>query len=150
MQLSKHFSLAEMVASGTAKQRRINNYASPAVIENLRTLCALMEQVRYVLGGRPIEVLSGFRNDELNKLVGGSETSAHRYGLACDFRPPSHLTLFQAALLIAESGLIFDQLILEPTWIHIGLAPATKKQRQQVLTKFRGDPRYYTGLRKQP
>ena len=55
MKLSPHFDLNEFTASETAARRRIDNTPTPAVVENLRRLCEVLEQVRNVLG-RPVVI----------------------------------------------------------------------------------------------
>lgn len=145
-QLTQHFSLQELTASVWAADHGVPNILPDSLRGNALRLGQLMEQVREVYG-KPITVLSGYRSPKVNTGVGGSGTSAHLKALACDFHCHGFGTLYMQALAIAASkGLVFDQLILEPTWIHIGLAEAPKKPRGQILTKFKGDPKYYPGL----
>ena len=144
MQLSEHFTLAEMTHSVAAKKARASNSPSAAELRNLQRLCNTLELVRAAIVS-PVTVTSGYRSAEVNRLVGGSKTSAHMQGLAADFIPGDWHRR-DAARLIIDAGIEFDQLIVEPSWLHIGLAPLGTKPRQQVLTKFKGDPRYYPGI----
>ena len=135
MQLSKNFSLAELVASQVATRKGIDNTPAPAIVTNLTRLAALLEQVRALVGA-PIAISSGYRSPALNKAVGGAANSAHVLGLATDIST-AKLTPKALTLLIRQSDIAFDQLIYEGTWVHIGLSKGAP--RRQVLTaKFAG------------
>ncbi len=135
MNLSPHFSLAELVSSQVATRKGIDNAPAPAIVANLTRLAALLEQVRALVGA-PIAISSGYRSPALNKAVGGAANSAHVLGLAADIST-AKLTPKALALLIRQSDIAFDQLIYEGTWVHIGLS--TGVLRRQVLTaKFAG------------
>ncbi len=128
MKLSDHFSLAEFTFSQTAARRGIDNTPDDAVRANLARLAQTMEQVRDVLGGRPIHISSGYRGPGLNAAIGGSKTSAHMKGLACDFVCPAFGSPLAVAQEIAGSVVEFDQLIYEGTWVHLGLSDAPRRQ----------------------
>lgn len=131
MQLSEHFSLSEFTDSATALRRGIDNEPEGQAMQHMRTLTAPgMEQVRLLLG-QPIYISSGYRSEALNRAIGGSATSAHVHGLAVDFTCPGYGTPREIAQRIADSGIEFDQLIYEGTWVHIGFA---HKPRRQVMT----------------
>ena len=135
MNLSPHFSLAELVASQVATRKGIDNAPTPAIVTNLTRLAALLEQVRALVGA-PIAISSGYRSPALNKAVGGAANSAHVLGLAADIST-AKLTPKALALLIRQSDIAFDQLIYEGTWVHIALSVGAL--RRQVLTaKFAG------------
>ena len=135
MNLSPHFSLAELVASQVATRKGIDNAPAAAIVANLTRLAALLEQVRALVGA-PIAISSGYRSPALNKAVGGAANSAHVLGLAADIST-AKLAPKALALLIRQSDITFDQLIYEGTWVHIGLS--TGVPRRQVLTaKFAG------------
>lgn len=131
--LSPHFTLEEMTASQTAAREGIPNNPDGQSLENLSMLAKTMEKVRTILGNKPIIISSGYRGPQLNEAIGGSKTSAHMFGLACDFTcPGAGLPVDICRVLephMRELGI--DQLINEypPNgWVHIGLT--------------RGDPRY--------
>ena len=135
MNLSPHFSLAELVSSQVATRKGIDNAPAPAIVANLTHLAALLEQVRALVGA-PVAISSGYRSPALNKAVGGAANSAHVLGLAADIST-AKLAPKALALLIRQSDITFDQLIYEGTWVHIGLS--TGVPRRQVLTaKFAG------------
>jgi hypothetical protein len=130
MNLTEHFTLEELVASQIAARRRIDNRPAPDIIENLRRVGGVLEQVRAAVG-KPITVSSGYRCPALNAAVGGARDSAHLQGLAADINVSGMAPKALAKAIIA-AGIQFDQLIYEGTWVHIGLAPG--KPRNQVLT----------------
>ena len=131
MRLSPHFTLEEMEASDTAKRLGICNKAPSGVVKNLGYLASnLLEQIR-TLVGKPIYISSGYRCELLNKAVGGSPTSQHRYGQAVDIEAIgiSPKTLYT---IIKNSNLQYDQLILEKTkqaeWVHVSFCKHNRNQ----------------------
>ena len=155
MKLTEHFTLLEFTASDKARQLRIDNTPGSTALHALQRLAELMEQVRDVLGGVPVLISSGYRSAALNAAVGGSATSAHLLGLACDFTAPAFGTPRAICEELIAAGLVWDQLILEhPTpaapggqWVHNGL-PQLGKPRRQILTAIKrgGKTRYEIGL----
>ncbi|WP_110971290.1 D-Ala-D-Ala carboxypeptidase family metallohydrolase [Pseudomonas huaxiensis] len=142
MYLTPHFTLAEMTASQVANREGIDNEPDSLVIANLVDLCRSLEVVRSLVG-MPIMVSSGYRSEVLNRRIGGSSTSAHVKGLAADIIAVS-LSPRDLAQRIIDSGLSFDQLILEfDGWVHLGLAEG--RQRREVLTIRKGTG-YLSGL----
>ena len=140
--LSEHFSLDELTASQEATRHSINNTPSEKVVENLRMLAALLEQVRTLLGGHSIRISSGFRSLVLNRHIGSFDTSAHVRGYAADFTCPAFGTPLEVAKEIAESNLKFDQFIYEGTWVHISCDP--QNRRQLLTARFKNGKAYYT------
>lgn len=82
----KHFTLSEFTRSDEAEKYGIENEPNDAQIQNLECLCGLILDPLREFIGHPIYITSGFRVPRLNRLVGGSATSAHKEGLAADFR----------------------------------------------------------------
>jgi zinc D-Ala-D-Ala carboxypeptidase len=136
VRLSEHFTLAELTVSEWASRNNVDNQPTLDIIESLKKLALRLEEVRTVLG-KPIHINSGYRSPKVNKAIGGKPTSSHQYGLAADLISPEFGTPEQICQEIMESGIKFDQLILEyPTpegggWVHLGIG---KQMRQQVLT----------------
>lgn len=128
----KEFTYEEMTFSQTAARRGISNDPKQAkTVLNLQYTAEMMVHVRKLLGDKPIIVSSGYRSPELNKLVGGSDTSAHTLGYAVDFTCPGFGTPLAIANKIAESDLMdeVDQLIHEyDSWVHISFDPRNRKQ----------------------
>jgi len=131
MRLSPHFTLEEMEASDTARRLGICNKAPSGVVRNLGFLASnLLEPLRTLID-KPIYISSGYRCEKLNKAVGGSATSQHRYGQAVDIEVigMSTKTLYT---IIKNSKLQYDQLILEKTkhaeWVHISFCKHNRHQ----------------------
>lgn len=130
--LTAHFALEELAAT---QHREIDNMPPPEVVATLRNTAARMEEVRRLLGDRPIIVSSGYRSPALNRAVGGARTSAHLTGHAVDFNCFGYGRPREVCAAIAASSIPFDQLIEEGTWVHISFDP---RLRRQVLTRKPG------------
>jgi zinc D-Ala-D-Ala carboxypeptidase len=146
MNLSENFTLDEMTLSQTAARHGIDNVPPPHIIRNLELLCVSCMQPLREEVSRPIFVSSGFRSPDLNSLIGGSKTSAHQQGNACDFRV-SGLSPYDTCLLIVEMGLPFDQVIHEfGKWVHLGVGDIL---RGEELTAYRakGKTKYSFGIK---
>jgi len=128
--LSEHFTLDEMVSSQIATRRRLDNRPDQAALANLRRLAAVLEEVRALVGG-PVIISSGYRSKVVNQAAGGATNSAHLRGLAADITVPGMAPKALAKLIMA-GNIMFDQLIYEGTWVHIGLSEG--KPRREVLT----------------
>ena len=135
--LTPHFTLEEFTDSQTAARRGIANTPSAHEHKNLVRTAEVMELVRTILGGHPILVSSGYRNQWLNSAVGGSKHSAHLHGLATDFTCPG----FGGPLDICKAlephmrTLGIDQLIHEfATWVHLGLRDPPRHQTLTIDT----------------
>lgn len=144
MQITEHFSLKELTRSEMARRAGIDNTPSEAELENIKYTAEQLEKVRAYVG-RVIIVTSCFRNELVNKLVGGVPTSAHRFGLAadCDAVGLTSLAFGKLILKMRDEGKIkFDQLILEypergdGAWIHLGFR-RNAPMRNQVFTLTR-------------
>jgi putative chitinase len=130
-QLTEHFSLAELTATD---HRTLDNTPNESEIANLKRLAAFLENVKTVLGGKPIMVNSAFRSKAVNDAVGSKDTSQHRVGCAADIRVPG-MTPDQVVRAILAANLPFDQIIREfDAWTHISVPNTTAlKPRRQAL-----------------
>ena len=132
MELTPHFSLEELTRTDTG----LPNVPSAAERNNLARLAAeLLEPLR-AMAGCPLRINSGYRSEAVNAKVGGVRTSAHLEGRAADLVPTEGTcgALFELA---RRSDLPFDQLILEPTWIHVAIARPGATPRRQALIAHR-------------
>ena len=128
-QLSTHFSFEELTHSDTAVAMGNPNTPTEAHLANLKHLAGKLEEVR-ALFGVPLQITSGYRNPVVNARVGGVADSDHAQGHAADFHVAG-LDDLSAAKIIRDSGLKFDQLILEAgRCIHISFSP---RMRGHVL-----------------
>jgi len=142
--VSENFSLEELVASQIAARRRIDNRPPQPVVENLRRLAGLLEQIRKVVG-KPITISSGYRSPALNAAVGGAGNSAHMQGLAADITVGGLAPKALAKAIIA-AGITFDQLIYEGTWVHVGLAAGAPRNQVLTATFAQGGVIYTPGI----
>ena len=118
MQLTPNFSLEELTHTD---HREFDNMPDEAELANLYRLADFLEQVKVVLGNKPIMINSAFRCAEVNKAVGSSDKSQHRRGCAADIRVPG-MTPDEVVTAIIESGLPFDQVIREfDRWTHVSI-----------------------------
>lgn len=133
--LTEHFSLEEMTASQTASRCSIDNDPTDQELVELTRTCQVLEIVR-AMWGKPLMVSSGYRCEDLNKEIGGSENSQHMLGQAADFTIPAVGSPKEICQAIVDNGTIpFDQLILEyDDWVHISQAGIGNEPRRQVLT----------------
>lgn len=138
--MAKYFKVAEMLKSETAEKNKIQNIPSAEVKQNIEKLLRVLDSLREFYG-KPIRITSGFRCTELNKLVGGSPTSAHVIGYAADLQPIGDtFENFKAEVLrwLDTSGVGFDQCIIEKSksaqWVHFGLYNRKGQQRGQQFS----------------
>lgn len=128
MLLSKNFSLQEFTRSETADRVGIKNRPLFEHVLNLSYLASRMEAVRRLLGDRPIAITSGYRCHKLNVAVGGSATSDHTRGLACDFIKPLGYSNNELKDLFLSKFGNFDQVIIYPSFIHLGMGAQMRRQ----------------------
>lgn len=141
--LTPHFTLAEATHSDKAVELGLDNTPPSVARENIYRAALGMEAIRSLCGDKPITITSWYRSPEVNRAVGGSETSDHVTGLAVDFRH-STMDAKLVAEAISRSPLIFDQIIWYPEQgrLHVGWG---SKMRCQVMTKRNGQS-YLQGL----
>ena len=132
MNLTEHFTLEELTHTD---HREFDNVPNEAELENLKRLAAFLEDVKVVLGGRPIMVNSAFRSKQVNDAVGSKDSSQHRIGCAVDIRVPQ-LTPDEVVRAIIGSGLPYDQVIREfDRWTHVSIpnTPEAKPRKQALI-----------------
>jgi len=89
--------------------------------ENLPRLANFLEQLKVILGGKPIIVNSAFRSEAVNTAVGSKNTSDHRRGCAADIRVPG-MTPDEVTKAIIASELPYAQVIREfDRWTHVAI-----------------------------
>lgn len=129
--MNLNFKISELIYSETAVKNNINNMPDINSLDNMLELIVYcLQPIRDKLQ-KPMVITSGYRNPQVNKLVGGVSNSAHLYGQAVDFTV-SGMTPAQVVDFIKKSGVEYDQLINEyDKWTHISYVKG--KNRKQVL-----------------
>ena len=116
--LTLHFSLEELT---TTDHRQFDNTPNPDELANLNRLAKFLEQVKTVLGGKPVMINSAYRSEAVNTAVGSRNTSQHRIGCAVDLRVPG-MTPDEVVKTVMAAGLGYDQIIREfDRWTHISI-----------------------------
>ena len=114
---TKNFKKEEWLKTNTG----LDNTPALGVLNCLLHTSRKMQEIRDAIN-LPIEITSGYRSKLVNLKVGGSPTSKHMQGLACDF--------FIVGKGIEEGGKIvanackknkisFDRILIERGCIHI-------------------------------
>lgn len=140
--ISKHISYKEATQSQTAARKGINNTPDTKqliAMKNVAERC--FEPVREWYG-KPINISSFLRVNELNLAVGGSSTSEHPKGYCIDMdTDKDNRAIFEWCI----DNLKFDQLIWEfgGKWVHISYRIDESKNRNMIL-----DARVINGITK--
>jgi len=142
MNLTEHFTLEELTHTD---HRTLDNTPNDAELENIKRLAEFLEELKTLLGGKPIMVNSAFRSKAVNDAVGSKDTSQHRIGCAADIRVPS-MTPDQVVKAVIASDLGYDQVIREfDRWTHISIPnEAVRAPRKQALIIDKQGTRVYS------
>lgn len=154
MNLTKNFTLEEMIKSETALRHGLDNTPGETEIENLKRLAEKVLQPVREYYQKGVKVNSGYRAPEVNAKVGGSKTSDHCKGQAADIEIPG-VANAELAEWISEN-LEFTQVILEfytpgvpdSGWVHVSYVPGNLKKQVLTATKQDGRTVYLNGLHK--
>lgn len=173
MNLSPNFTLEEVRRSDIAMRLGIDNAPPTEVIANATDAAMGMEKVRSVLGVLVV-VHSWFRCEALERILCAKDFAAwcklhdkpapgadlddvavswaeyfkrkgHPKGWCIDFTAPQFGRPRQIVRVLKASGIKFDQLIEEGSWVHGSFDP---RMRGEVLTAtFKdGTPTYTQGV----
>jgi len=144
MNLSEHFTLEELTASETAARNGWDNSPNLNELSNLKRLAEFLEQVKSVVGGKPVMINSAFRSKLVNDAVGSKDSSQHRIGCAADIRVPG-MTPDEVVKAVIAADIGYDQVIREfDRWTHISIPNNPEdKPRQQALIIDRSGTRPY-------
>lgn len=135
--MPKYFSFEELWQSATADKLGIDNKPSAEIAFRLGELAMDLDDLRHEWGSGII-VSSGYRCPELNKALGGSETSCHKIGWAADLQPANgKIEEFKEFVVGYFKDKPFDQLLLESAgktqWVHYSKYNSKGKQRCQCF-----------------
>ena len=140
MNLSRNFTLQELIKSDTAIRLDINNNPNSGQIEKLKALCEnILQPVRDHFGR--VKVTSGFRSEQLCLKIGSSVNSQHAKAEAADFECMGTDNAELADWIY--KNLETDQLILEfykpgepnSGWIHASYVE--EGRRAQFMHAYR-------------
>ena len=142
MNLSRNFTLSELIKSDTAIRQGINNNPNAEQIEKLKALCEnILQPVRDHFGR--VKITSGFRSVDLCLAIGSSSNSQHAKAEAADFEC---IGVDNAELADwIKDNLPYDQLIVEyytpgepnSGWIHCSYVP--DQPRASYLWAYRSE-----------
>ena len=144
MNLSRNFTLQELIKSDTAIRLNIDNNPNGDQIDKLKQLCEnVLQPVRDHFG--PVTITSGFRSSDLCLKIGSSVNSQHAKAEAADFEVLGVDNAEVADWI--HKYLETDQLILEfytpgepnSGWIHASWVPY--QPRRQFMHAYREDKR---------
>lgn len=126
-----NFSITELCKSDTAIKNGIKNIPSVAVCDNLLNLIFyVLQPVRNKFGA--IQITSGYRCEQLNKLVGGVPTSNHRNGFAADVIPLQ--ASFKQVYDYIVNNLDYDECLIETNkqgvqWLHVAYRKGNNRKK---------------------
>ena len=147
MNLSRNFTLSELIKSDTAIRKGINNNPNAEQIEKLKSLCEnILQPIRDHFGR--VKVTSGFRSVELCAAIGSSANSEHAKAEAADFEVIGTDNAELADWI--HKNLPYDQLILEfytpgepnSGWIHCSWIEGTPRASYLHAYKSEGKTKY--------
>jgi zinc D-Ala-D-Ala carboxypeptidase len=143
MNLSKHVTIDEFCYSPTAIKKGIHNVMNATQVQKAIQLCEnVFEPIRKYVG-RAIEISSGFRCRQLNKLIGGASGSQHEKAEAFDLKLTDR-KLFDWIIKNVE----FDQAIYEfgndahANWFHISYRKGNNRKQALRAIKVAGKTQY--------
>ena len=147
MNLSRNFTLQELIKSDTAVRKGITNNPNAGQIEKLKDLCEnILQPVRDHFGR--VKVTSGFRSEDLCLAIGSSRNSQHAKAEACDFECIGVDNAEVADWV--KKNLETDQLILEyytpgepnSGWIHASWIPENRRAQYLLAYRQEGKTKY--------
>jgi len=143
----KNYNYSFFWFSNTAIKNKISNVPPASALTGLMILADNVQEITDKTGFI-LKASNVFRSQQVNKIIGGSPTSAHCQGLAIDviaveLTPEEKLknpnkkipkTLEEICDLILSSGIKFDQLLMEKDkgCVHLGFKLNNKQNRFQV------------------
>lgn len=132
--ISRDFTWEEMTYSRMAVENGLRNVPpAEAEIAMKHLVKRLLQPLRIAYAG-PIAITSGYRNPEVNRLVGGVPSSQHVKGEAADCYVPDPEVLLN---VLRFCKLPFDQAILykRKKFLHLSLRASGKNRYQIIINK---------------
>jgi uncharacterized protein YcbK (DUF882 family) len=152
--LSKNFRLSEFTKSQTASRLGIPNTPTDEHLRNIKFLVDNFLQPLRNKINKPLVITSGYRSEQLNHEIGGSETSQHSKGQAVDIECFGMSNKELATYI--KNNMDFDQLILEfynpdegpnSGWVHVSYVGDENRNEVLSAIKKKGEKlRYVYGI----
>ena len=146
MNLTKNFTLQELIASDWAARHGVDNTPPAVVLAELQRTAELLQRIRNYLTAcasidTPLSNISGYRSIPVNRGIGSSDGSDHVRGCAADFKA-LRMTPYQVcqALLPKLDEFGIGQIINELTWVHVS-TKMVAKPINRIITIDRHGPR---------
>jgi len=132
MKLTDHISIEEATHTGTGLQ----NIPSEQQLAAMRLVAEKVFEPLRQHFGQPIRINSFFRSPAVNKAVGGVPSSQHVLGEAIDLHCDTvgDRVIFDYVRLYLH----YDQVILEPTWVHVSYKATGNRQQALTAKKVNG------------
>lgn len=136
--MAKYFQLDEFLHSESAIRHNIENIPSFDIVHNLEVFASILDKIREAYGN-PIYISSGYRNEALNKAVGGAENSGHKYGSCADLQVNGSIRDFAnfVKTYLDSNSIKYDELLFEQSgnteWLHFAWKGKDGKQRMKLF-----------------
>ena len=158
--IGRHFKLKHLIYSNIAANNNINNMpgidGTPTQSTIIKNLKNLMENVIDIIVDKypNLTITSGYRCQELNRFIGGSNTSQHIFGQAIDIQVPGISTDVLYNFIYNNPQISsWDQLIWEypekgdnSSWVHISYSSLNRK-KTTLASNIDGYHKIYNGER---
>jgi zinc D-Ala-D-Ala carboxypeptidase len=139
MNISDNISFSEATKSQIATRKGIDNTPNDEALENMRLVANMCFQPLREHFNKALGISSFYRSKELNRAIGGSQTSDHCRGCAIDIDADIYNNGISNADIFnwLKDNVDFDQLIWEygsdkePNWVHVSYRK--EGNRNQIL-----------------
>ena len=117
--MNLNFKISELTHSDIAVKNNINNMPDINSLDNLLELIVhILQPLREKYG--PIRITSGYRNQQVNRLVNGKPNSNHTKGCAADIQNPNLESMYKYVI----NHLDYDECLFETNakgarWLHV-------------------------------
>lgn len=138
--ITENFTIDDAAHSERAIFMKIDNTMPDIYFGNAQNLARYVLEPILHYFGVPFKPQSWYRCERLNTLVGGSKTSDHMIGAAADITIKTVSDMALAEYI--RDNLQFDQLIFEPSWIHVSYK---KDNNRNEVLRHQGEA-YLPGL----
>jgi zinc D-Ala-D-Ala carboxypeptidase len=152
LKVSEHITYREAIRSDMATRYGINNWFTPDQLVRMKLIAEKVFEPLRNYFGIPIFISSFFRNQEVNKLIGGAKLSQHlaNNGAAIDLDAEVYCGVTNQQIFdYIKDNLEFDQLIKENIkpdgtigWVHVSYKE-TGNRHQVLSMKIENGIKYY-------